>query len=205
MDAEVRERSRQIDAIRRLQTIPGVGPITATTIYAWVGDVSRFPNAKALAAYARLVPEVRQSGNAGHLGSITKMGAKALRSTLVQATHVLIGQCRTAEAVALHAADPDHADFRISRGESVHAMRTPTLTAIMEGKISALFAGRSSAPVYGHYVNPMPPRRGMPPERPAERATRGALARSRRSRACRPHDGSRLSDPSAWPRRLSRS
>ena len=76
VEAELPGRSRRIETIGRLQTLPGVGP---------------------------LVPEVRQSGDVGRLGSITKMGAKALRGTLVQAAHVVISQCRTAEAVALQA------------------------------------------------------------------------------------------------------
>lgn len=32
------------DTSRRLRTIPGVGEIVATTIYAGVGDIRRFPN-----------------------------------------------------------------------------------------------------------------------------------------------------------------
>jgi transposase len=48
-EAELRQRARSIEAISRLQTLPGIGALTATTIYAWVGDVRRFPNAKALA------------------------------------------------------------------------------------------------------------------------------------------------------------
>jgi transposase len=102
-EAELRERSRSIEAIGRLQTIPGVGELTATTIYAWVGDVERFPDAKALAAYAGLVPSIRQSGEIQRLGSITKMGSKALRSTLVQAAHVLMSRCRSGEAKPLQA------------------------------------------------------------------------------------------------------
>jgi transposase len=102
-EAALREGARALDAIGRLQTIPGVGALTATTVYAWVGDVRRFPDAKALAAYAGLVPSVRQSGDAQRLGSITKTGSKALRSTLVQAAHVLMHRCRGADAIPLQA------------------------------------------------------------------------------------------------------
>jgi transposase len=85
VDAALVGRTRSIAAIGRLMTVPGIGSMAATTLYAWVGDVGRFPNAKALAAYAGLVPSVRQSGGAAHYGEITKQGAKALRATLVQA------------------------------------------------------------------------------------------------------------------------
>jgi transposase len=102
-EAELRDRTRTIEGIARLQTIPGVGPLTATTIYAWVGDVRRFPDAKALAAYAGLVPSMRQSGEVQRLGRITKTGSRALRSTLVQAAHVLMNRCRSVEAKPLQA------------------------------------------------------------------------------------------------------
>jgi transposase len=103
LDAAVRSRVASIDAVQRLMTIPGVGILVATAIYAWVGDVSRFPTAKKLAAYAGLVPTVRQSGSAVHVGGITKQGAPALRAGLVQASHVVLARCRRAEATPLQA------------------------------------------------------------------------------------------------------
>ena len=103
VDAALRARAASIDAIQRLMTIPGIGLLAATAIYARVGDVSRFPTAKRLAAYAGLVPTVRQSGGAVHVGGITKQGAPALRTALVQASHVLLARCRRAEAAPLQA------------------------------------------------------------------------------------------------------
>ena len=103
LDAVVRERTQAIDAIQRLMTVPGIGPLTAATLYAWVGDVRRFPHAKQLAAYAGLVPSVRQSGSAVQHGRITKQGAPVLRATLVQAAHVLLSRGRRAEATPLQA------------------------------------------------------------------------------------------------------
>ena len=90
VEAEIRSRIRSIDAIARLQTIPGIGVLTATTIYAWIGDVHRFPSAKVLSAYAGLVPSVRQSGASQRMGPITKTGAKPLRGALVQAATVVM-------------------------------------------------------------------------------------------------------------------
>jgi transposase len=78
VDAVVRARTQAVAAIQRLMTVPGIGPLTATMIYAWVGDVHRFPHAKQLAAYAGLVTTVRQSGGTVQVGRITKQGAPAL-------------------------------------------------------------------------------------------------------------------------------
>jgi transposase len=103
VDAALRSHAGAIDAVQRLMTIPGIGVLVATAIYAWAGDVGRFPTAKKLAAYAGLVPTVRQSGSAVHVGGITKQGAPALRAALVQASHVLLGRCRGADAAPLQA------------------------------------------------------------------------------------------------------
>jgi transposase len=126
IDAALRGRTHAVAAIQRLMTVPGIGPLTAAMIYAWVGDVSRFPRAKHLAAYAGLVPTVRQSGGAVHVGRITKQGAPALRATLVQAAHVLLSRCRGAEATPLQAIG-----LRIqgTRGRRKIAVRRPDACA----------------------------------------------------------------------------
>ena len=99
-DALLNEASA-IDAIRRLKTIPAVGDWVAITIYAAVGDVRRFPNARMLAAYAGLVPSVHQSGATLRNGPITKAGSGPLRAALVQAGHVLLWKCDKEEAKPL--------------------------------------------------------------------------------------------------------
>lgn len=103
LEARIRRESRDIDALRRLQTIPAVGLWVAVTIYAWVGDVTRFPDARSLAAYAGLVPSVWQSGTSERSGAITKQGSPALRRILTQAGHVLLWRCRSVEAAPLKA------------------------------------------------------------------------------------------------------
>jgi transposase len=114
MIASSRKKTDRRDAycIARALQIPGVATLTATTIYAWVGDVRRFPDAKSLAASAGLAPSIRQSGEMQRYGSTTKTGSKALRSTLVQAAHVLMNRCRSIEAKPLQAI-----------GERVHTSR----------------------------------------------------------------------------------
>jgi transposase len=102
LDAELAAHAAGHEAIGRLQTVPGIGFVVATTIYAWVGDVHRFPSAKVLAAYAGVVPSVRQSGARTTGGAITKQGAPVLRAILVQAAHAVL-RSRRAEAAPLRA------------------------------------------------------------------------------------------------------
>jgi len=101
VEATIRRETKDQAVIERLRTIPAVGERVATTIYACVGDVRRFPTARTLTSYAGLVPSVWQSGQAARTGGITKQGAPALRAVLVQAGHVLMGRCRSPEAEPL--------------------------------------------------------------------------------------------------------
>lgn len=89
------------DDIRRLITIPSFGIKVATAVYAAVGDIKRFPDARSLASYAGLVPSVSQSGSTAQLGRITKEGPAQLRAILTQAAHVLLWRCQNDEAQPL--------------------------------------------------------------------------------------------------------
>ncbi|WP_409349273.1 IS110 family RNA-guided transposase [Saccharolobus islandicus] len=65
-------------SVVELSKIPGVGLISAATIYAEFGDVSRFSSSKAARAYAGFAPRTKQSGESeSHSGMI--MGNKYLR------------------------------------------------------------------------------------------------------------------------------
>ena len=74
-------------ALRRLQTIPGVGPIVAATVLAVFSNVDRFANAKHAASYAGLVPATYHSGDREAYGRITKRGSAELRAMLCEAAH----------------------------------------------------------------------------------------------------------------------
>lgn len=66
-----------------LDSIPGIGLITAMTIVAEAGDIARFKNARALTAYAGLDPSVKESGKfKGKHNKISKRGSKILRRAL---------------------------------------------------------------------------------------------------------------------------
>lgn len=66
-----------------LETIPGIGPVLAAAIIGEVGDISRFPNAKALVAYAGIDATVRSSGQfEGTRNRMSKRGSPVLRNSL---------------------------------------------------------------------------------------------------------------------------
>lgn len=86
LDRELREALAPFkDVANLLQSAPGVGPITAATFIATVGDPHRFPTSSHLASYAGLAPSVYNSGETERHGSITKQGSTALRTALCEA------------------------------------------------------------------------------------------------------------------------
>jgi transposase len=72
---------------RRLQQVPGVGPITALTFVLTVADPTRFRRSREVGAYLGLVPRTRQSGDRNPRLPISKEGDSYLRSLLVEAAH----------------------------------------------------------------------------------------------------------------------
>lgn len=87
---EIEEFSRPFEqAVQLLDTIPGVARQTAEAIVSEIGiDMSRFPNANHLAAWAGVAPGNYESAGK-RLSSKTRHGNRVLRATLVQAAHAL--------------------------------------------------------------------------------------------------------------------
>ena len=93
LDRQVKEIERQIDAAnreneacRRLQKIPGIGPITASALVATVGDAKAFHSGRQLAAWLGLVPRQHSSGGKEQLLGISKRGDTYLRTLLIHGT-----------------------------------------------------------------------------------------------------------------------
>jgi transposase len=79
LDQEVSAQARGRPQARRLMTHPGVGPVTALATEVFLGDPSRFVDAKALASYVGLIPSEYSSGGRQRLGRLTKQGNPMLR------------------------------------------------------------------------------------------------------------------------------
>jgi transposase len=82
-EAEIVAHARHDETARRLATIPGIGPITASLIAATVGDISMFASARHFAAWLGLVPRQHSTGGKTRLGRITKTGNREIRKLLV--------------------------------------------------------------------------------------------------------------------------
>jgi transposase len=71
---------RSNEASKRLDAIPGVGPILATALVASVADPKAFRSGRNFSAWIGLVPKQHSSGGKDRLGSISKQGDRYLRS-----------------------------------------------------------------------------------------------------------------------------
>jgi transposase len=84
LEAEIVAHARRDDTARRLATVPGIGPITASLIAATVGEgVGNFRSARHFAAWLGLVPRQHSTGGKTRLGRITKTGSREIRRLLV--------------------------------------------------------------------------------------------------------------------------
>lgn len=91
-EKKIAAAERQIRAVCRedkicalLSSVPGIGPILATTIRYEIADIERFISAGKLCSYAGLVPSTYSSGNRTYQGKITKQGNKWLRWAMIEA------------------------------------------------------------------------------------------------------------------------
>jgi transposase len=87
LKAQILEFDRMINAwhrsnetSKRLDEIPGVGPVLATALIASVADPKTFRSGRDFSAWIGLVPKQRSSGGRDKLGSISKQGDRYLRS-----------------------------------------------------------------------------------------------------------------------------
>lgn len=83
LEKEIIAHARHDETARRLETIPGVGPITASLIAATVSDIHAFRSPRHFAAWLGLVPRQHSTGGKTRLGRITKTGNREIRKLLV--------------------------------------------------------------------------------------------------------------------------
>jgi transposase len=83
------------EASRRLASVPGIGPITASALVATVGEVSNFASARHFSAWIGLVPKQNSTGGKPRQGGISKAGDRCLRRLLVPGASAVIRHNRS--------------------------------------------------------------------------------------------------------------
>jgi transposase len=85
---------RSDEASRRLDAIPGVGPVLATALVASIADPKAFRSGRNFSAWIGLVPKQHSSGGRDRLGSISKQGDRYLRSLFMAGALAVIRYAR---------------------------------------------------------------------------------------------------------------
>jgi transposase len=85
VEAQITARAKPDPRVEVLTALPGVGTLTAMTVLAEIGDITRFPTARKLCAWAGLTPSVRNSDRKVRHGHITKQGTVWVRWILAEA------------------------------------------------------------------------------------------------------------------------
>ncbi|MEZ5860616.1 MAG: IS110 family transposase [Geminicoccaceae bacterium] len=80
---ELEAASRTDTELRRLCSIPDIGPVTAGAVAAFAPDLETFDSGRNFAAWLGLVPRQRSTGGKARLGSVSKMGQTDIRRLLI--------------------------------------------------------------------------------------------------------------------------
>ncbi|MCW9033489.1 MAG: IS110 family transposase [Rhodospirillales bacterium] len=91
LEKEIISKHRKNPESKRLATIPGIGPITASALSATITDATQFKSGRQLAAWLGLVPRQNSSGGKQKLGRISKQGDQYLRQLLVIGATSMLG------------------------------------------------------------------------------------------------------------------
>jgi transposase len=78
---------------RRLQTIPGVGPVTGRGIICAINDAKQFKNGRQMSAWVGLTPKQHASGDVSRMGGISKRGNRTLRRQFIHGARAVIRWC----------------------------------------------------------------------------------------------------------------
>jgi transposase len=83
LDKTLRTVASEGDTTARLQTMPGIGPITAMAIESFAPPMANFQRGRDFAAWLGLVPLQRSTGGKPRLGKTSKMGQRDIRRLLI--------------------------------------------------------------------------------------------------------------------------
>ena len=90
LEVQIKEWHKNSEISKRLERVPGIGPLTATAIAATVGDARNFDNGRQFAAWLGLVPRQHSSGGKATLLGMSKRGDAYLRTLLIHGARSVI-------------------------------------------------------------------------------------------------------------------
>jgi transposase len=100
LEGQLQRQARALPAVHRHRTVPGIGLLTSTALFALGGDLRRFRSGRHFASFLGLTPRERSSGHRRHLGAISKRGDAYLRTLFIHGA-------RSVLSAAKHKKQPD--------------------------------------------------------------------------------------------------
>lgn len=97
VERDLARATAQIPAVARFLTIPGVGILTATALFAFCGDLSRYTTGRHFASSLGLTPRESSSGQRRRLGSISHRGDAYLRTLLIHGARSVLHAAKRLE------------------------------------------------------------------------------------------------------------
>jgi transposase len=97
LEAQIKAWHREDAASRRLEAVPGIGPLTASALVASIGDARNFKNGRQLSAWLGLVPRQHSSGGKPTLLGISKRGDVYLRTLLIHGARAALQRMKSSE------------------------------------------------------------------------------------------------------------
>lgn len=154
LDIEIKELNKKFikiakedEQIRIFTTVPGVGTVAATALYAAYGKFEQFGSGRDFAAALGLVPKQYSSGDKQVLGGISKTGNKYIRTLLVQGAMSVIRHSKN---------KTDSTSLWINKLREAKG-HTKAAVALANKMARTLFAvGRSGRPYDPQYVSVKP-------------------------------------------------
>lgn len=94
LDDQLRQTVRDDRRATLLQSIPGVGPVTALTYLSAIDNAARFDDSRMVGAYVGLTPRQYASGEVNRIGHISRRGHGECRSMLYEAALCMLTRCK---------------------------------------------------------------------------------------------------------------
>ncbi|MCL1080073.1 IS110 family transposase [Parashewanella spongiae] len=95
IDVKIQQVNQQNSLCQQLMTMPGVGPIIATILYASMGDGNQFKNGRHFSAWLGIVPKQYTTDDNPNLKGVSKRGNAYLRKQLINGARSVITRVET--------------------------------------------------------------------------------------------------------------
>lgn len=92
IETELQQLLASRNDYQRLLKVPGVGPIVASALLAYINDIHCFKNGRQFAAWVGLTPRQYASGDTNRLGKISKRGNRTLRKLLIHGARAILSR-----------------------------------------------------------------------------------------------------------------